>query len=277
MKLLSIGNTKTLKGQKMGYMTFILHLAPSTLSGNNVCPMASNGCASACLNTAGMGGIIKIGENTNDIQEARVRKTKMFFENRNEFMSFLVKDIKSAIKMTDRKGFIPVFRLNGTSDIRWETIEVDGFKNIMEMFPTIQFYDYTKISNRRNIPSNYNLTFSRSESNERAVLESLKNNMNVAVVFRKGGPKVKNVYTLEERLMAKAKREAQPKKPKSQKKSRPRKIDLSWVPETYLGAPTFSGDDNDLRFLDPKGVVVALIAKGDAKYDTSGFTVDITN
>lgn len=275
MKLLTIGNTKTVKGETLGYLTFILHLAPHWQSGYNSCPMASEGCAAACLNTAGMGGIIKIGETTNTIQEARVRKTKWFFENRDEFMTTLVKDIKSAIKLAEKRNYTPVFRLNGTSDIRWENVSVGGFDNVMTMFPNIQFYDYTKIPNRRNIPANYHLTFSRSESNDNYVSKAIESGMNVAVVFRKDGPKVKKVYTLEQRLAAKAKREAQPKKPKSERKSRPRKIDLSWVPETYLGIPTFHGDDSDLRFLDPKGVVVALIAKGEAKYDTSGFIVDI--
>ena len=172
MKFLTIGNTKTVKGEAMGYQTYIMHLAPSTLSGYNTCPMASNGCASACLNTAGRGRFTAT-------QEARVRKTKFFFENRDTFMAQLVKDIEAAIRKAGREGFVPVFRLNGTSDIRWETVMVNGFRNIMEMFPTVQFYDYTKLPNRRNVPSNYHLTFSRSEVNEHLIPQ----NMNVAVVF----------------------------------------------------------------------------------------------
>ena len=172
MKLLTVGNTKTVKGEAMGYLTFIMHLAPSTLSGYNTCPMASEGCASACLNTAGRGRFTAT-------QEARIRKTKYFFENRDAFMQQLVKDVEAAIRKAAREGFVPVFRLNGTSDIRWETVAVNGFRNIMEMFPQVQFYDYTKLPNRRNIPSNYHLTFSRSESNEYMIPQD----MNVAVVF----------------------------------------------------------------------------------------------
>ena len=67
MKLLSVGNPKTLKGMKQGYNTFILHLAPGSLSGHNTCPKATAGCLSACLNTAGRGGMFKRGENTNTI------------------------------------------------------------------------------------------------------------------------------------------------------------------------------------------------------------------
>ncbi len=232
MKLLTLGNTKTIKGQKMGYMTFILHLAPSDLSGYNTCPMASEGCRSACLNTAGRGGMFKKGETTNAIQKARIRKTKMFFENRNEFMIQLLDDIRAGIRKAEREGFIPVFRLNGTSDIRWENVEVNGFPNIMSIFPNIQFYDYTKLSNRRNLPANYHLTFSRSESNEQDIPFLLPNHLlyNVAVVF-------------------------------------------DVLPETYKGIPVVNGDDTDLRFLDPKGVIVGLKAKGKAKKDNSGFTV----
>jgi len=132
LKLLSTGNPKLMKGEKQGYLSFILHLAPSILSGFNTCPMASNGCAAACLNTAGRGGMFKRGENTNAIQEARIRKTRQFFNDRETFMAQLVKDITLAIKQADRKGMIPVFRLNGTSDIRWETVAVGGFRNVME-------------------------------------------------------------------------------------------------------------------------------------------------
>lgn len=232
MKLLSIGNTKTLKGQKMGYMTFILHLAPSTVSGYNTCPMASEGCSAACLNTAGRGKF----DNT---QNARIRKTVWYFERRNSFMIELTKDIRAAIRKAEREGFIPVFRLNGTSDIRWENESVGGFRNIMEMFPTVQFYDYTKLHNRRDLPSNYHLTFSRSESNDSKIAEVLRNNINVAVVF-------------------------DTKKGKE-------------LPMSFMGATVVDGDDTDLRFLDPKGVIVGLRGKGDAKKDDSGFVILTSN
>jgi len=172
MKLLGIANTKTMKGEKYGYRTYIMHLAPSTLSGYQACPMASPGCASACLNLSGMGRF-------SNVQKARIAKTRWFFENRGTFMAQLVKEVASAVKSAAKLNLQAVFRLNGTSDIRWESIPVNGFANIMEMFPTVQFYDYTKIPNRRNVPANYHLTFSRSEVNENII----PSNMNVAVVF----------------------------------------------------------------------------------------------
>ena len=147
MKLLTVGNPKIEKGMKQGYMTYILHLAPANLSGYETCPKRTAGCTAACLNTAGRGGMFKPG-GTNTIQEARKRKTRMFFEQRTEFMSTLVKDIEAAIKQSAKKDLIPVFRLNGTSDLSFEKYEVIragvSYNNVFEAFPEVQFYDYTR-------------------------------------------------------------------------------------------------------------------------------------
>ena len=153
MKLLTIGNTKTIKGEKYGYQTYILHLAPADLSGFETCPKRTAGCTAACLNTAGRGGMFKPG-GTNTIQEARKRKTRMFFQERSEFLKQLEADIRLGIKQAEKKGMIPAFRLNGTSDIAWEKY------GIIEKFPDVQFYDYTKMRNRKvSHLKNYHLTF----------------------------------------------------------------------------------------------------------------------
>ena len=235
MALLSTGNPKVLKGMAQGYNTFILHLAPEMLSGYNTCPKATAGCTAACLNTAGRGGMFKKGETTNMIQQARIRKTKMFFENRDQFMADLAVEIAKAIVSSRKKGLEPVFRLNGTSDIAWEKYQVPGTgKNLFQLFPHIQFYDYTKVLGRKvaHIP-NYHLTFSAADGNDVDVNRALFDGYNVAVVFgiKKGAP----------------------------------------MPVSYEGVHVFNGDDSDLRFLDPKGVVVGLYAKGKAKKDISGF------
>jgi hypothetical protein len=215
-----------MKGEKKGYMSFVLHLAPANLSGKETCPKRTAGCTAACLNTAGRGGMFKKGENTNVIQQARIRKTKLFFENRDEFMAQLEADIRLGIKQAEKKGMIPCFRLNGTSDLAWEKY------GIIEKFPNVQFYDYTKVNNRKvSHLENYHLTFSKADGNDMDARVAASNGMNVTVVFRKE------------------------------------------LPETYLGKLVVNGDDTDLRFLDPKGVVVGLKAKGKAKKDTSGFVV----
>jgi len=234
MKLLSTGNPKVLKGMEYGFNTYILHLAPATLSGYNTCPKATAGCKSACLNTAGRGGLFKKGTTTNVIQQARIRKTQFFYEKRDCFMRTLVADIELAIKQSAKKGLIPVFRLNGTSDISWEKYEVDGFSNIFARFPNVQFYDYTKVLGRKvsHIP-NYHLTFSSADGNDIDVSKAISQGYNIATVFG-----IKKTDTL---------------------------------PSTYNGLTVYNGDESDLRFLDPKGVVVGLYAKGKAKKDTSGF------
>lgn len=238
MHLLSVGNPKTLKGMKKGYNTYILHLAPHTLSGHNTCPKATAGCSAACLNTAGRGGMFKKGEFTNNIQKARIRKTELFYNDRNQFMELLVKDITLAIKQSKRMNLIPVFRLNGTSDISWEKYPVQMgkvvYSNIFNAFGFVQFYDYTKVLGRKvNNISNYHLTFSAADGNDLDVLLARKAGYNIATVF-------------------------------GIKKTLP-------MPDSYMGLPVFNGDESDLRFLDPKQVVVGLYAKGKAKKDTSGF------
>ena len=231
MKLLSTANPKIQKGAKLGYLSFILHLAPATLSGKETCPKRTAGCTAACLNTAGRGGMFKRGENTNMIQQARIRKTKMFFEDREGFFIDLVSDIIRAKKMAARLGLTPVFRLNGTSDLAWEKYglpEHDDM-NIFELFDDVQFYDYTKVLGRKvSHLKNYHLTFSAADGNDADVQKAVAQGMNVAAVFDR-------------------------------------------LPEEYMGREVIDADEHDLRFLDAKNVIAGLKAKGRAKKDTSGF------
>ena len=177
-KLLSTANPKIQKGTEKGYLSFILHLAPATLSGHEVCPKRTKGCTDACLNTAGRGGMFKRGETTNTIQKARIRKTEYFFNDRQAFIADLVADIKKGIKFADKQGLKPVFRLNGTSDLSWEKY------GVIEQFPTVQFYDYTKVLGRKiaSLP-NYHLTFSAADGNDADVQKALAQGMNVTVVY----------------------------------------------------------------------------------------------
>ena len=180
MKLLSTANPKIQKGTKLGYLSFILHLAPATLSGKETCPKRTAGCTAACLNTAGRGGMFKKGENTNMIQQARIRKTRMYFEQREAFLVQLKKDIELGIKQATKLGLTPVFRLNGTSDL---SVEKWG---IIEAFPQVQFYDYTKVLGRKvsHLP-NYHLTFSAADGNDADVAKAIAQGMNVAMLFDK--------------------------------------------------------------------------------------------
>lgn len=200
-----------------------MHLAPYTLSGHQTCPKATPGCSAACLNTAGMGTF-------SNVQNARIEKTKLFFEQRTQFLAMLVKEIASAERKAIREGKQLTVRLNGTSDLQWEVYRAFDGKTIFEVFPGVIFYDYTKIVKRDANPfPNYAITFSAADGNDTDVLTAIDKGMNVAVVFS------------------------------------------GELPQTWNGRPVIDGDVDDLRFLDPAGVIIGLRAKGKAKKDTTGF------
>ena len=228
--LLTTTNAKTSKGENLGYLTGILYLAPADIvEGINLCPFASKGCKKACLYTAGRGKF-------SNVQTARIKKTKHFRDDINSFMQSLVLSIKSVLLEAEVKGLKPCIRLNGTSDIRWEYYTNADGKNLFELFPDVQFYDYTKDFHRigalKGKWSNYHLTFSRTESkaNQAQCEKLLQSGVNVAVVYK----------------------------------------DIT----QGISSANIDGDMHDLRFLDKKGgYVVALKAKGDAKKDKTGFVV----
>jgi hypothetical protein len=237
------GNAKTVKGDGE-YETAIMYLAPAnSVEGVNLCSMAVlAGCIKGCLFTAGRAATFS------SINKARANKTIRYRDNRNQFMADLVKDVEAFVRYCQRKGVMPAVRLNGTSDIQWEIGHAvrrgdRDFASIFEAFPDVQFYDYTKITKRayRRLPANYSLTLSYSAASERyaaMVAEAAADTgINVAVVFRDKATR--------DRYMAKG---------------------FQW-------REVIDGDRDDMRFLDPKGVVVGLYAKGRAKADTSGFVV----
>lgn len=186
--LLSVSaDSKTVKGEKLGYLTGILYMAPHKLSGVNLCPMAEMAqCSAACLFTAGRASF------TPSINAARLRKAHEFNTERKAFMALFVKDVQKLLRKAAKMGYTPVCRPNGTTDIRWENepVEVDGiaYRNIMEAFPEVQFMDYTKIPNRKRIPSNYHLTWSYSGANQRYA-DMMPEGFNASVVFSGKLPK----------------------------------------------------------------------------------------
>jgi hypothetical protein len=186
-------------------------------------------CDKACLYSAGRGAF-------NNVQQSRIDKTLYFYESRDEFMSQLFKNIKNLIKKAESKGLKPLVRLNGTSDIRWENVPFESYDNIFEAFPDVQFYDYTKDANRKDLPVNYDLTFSYSgvESFAPYVEKAQSKGLRMAVVFRK----------------------------------------IENIPLSFKGIKVVSGDNSDVRHLDDQGVIVGLYAKGAAKRDTTGFVVN---
>ena len=237
MKLLSINqDSKTIKGLQKGYLTGIMYLAPYTLGGKNICPFAkAAGCIDACLNTAGRGIF-------NNVQNARLNRTKLFHSDINAFMNKLAIEIQALEKTAIKQGLIPVIRLNGLSDINFEDIRFDyefihnkiRSVTIFELFSDIQFYDYTKNPNRDQLPKNYDLTFSYSNKPEFQKFNeiAIKKGMRLAAVFSDQN-----------------------------------------LPAYFMGLPVLNGDESDLTFLAPKNTILGLYAKGKAKKDNSGFII----
>ena len=206
--------TKMAKGEPFGYKTAILHLAPYDLSLKNVCPKASPECAAACLNTSGRGQMVSV-------QNARIKKTNLFWTNKNAFLQQLSLEIEQLKKRARNQGFKFAVRLNGTSDLAWHKFKVDGGNTLHQLHPDVQFYEYTKVLNYLDHDhNNLNVTFSDSGRNDSDIKKALKLGANVAVVFK------------------------------------------DKLPKHWMRKKVIDGDRPDLRFLDPRGVIVGLVAKG---------------
>jgi hypothetical protein len=210
-------SSKIAKGLKFNEMTYILYLAPAEQSGYNTCPGSTEECRTACLTESGHN---RIDVKKNAINKARIAKTKLFFEHREFFMSWLVVEITKAKIDAGMKGYNFSVRINGTSDISIESFKLNG-KNILQIFPLVQFYDYTKVANRFRLTEkypNYDLTYSFSGYNMLQSMELLQSDKGrVAMVF-----------------------------------------EGKQLPKTFMGIEVIDGDEYDMRYYDDKNVIVGL-------------------
>lgn len=212
-------SAKLIKNLKVGHYTYSLNLSPANTSGYNICSHSTSECRLGCLATSGRSGI-EIFSGKTIIKDCRIKKTKLFFENKSYFMSWLIADLKLWQAKAKKDGYFISARLNTLSDIDWANILVDG-KNIFQIFPEISFYDYTKNFNKfNNMPLNYHLTYSYTGRNALICEMLLERGFNVAVIF--------NIKHENE------------------------------LPKTFFGHNVINGDENDYRPNDPKGVIVGL-------------------
>ena len=211
-------NTKLSKSNKSQtkFRTFGISLAPAKSGGiGNLCPHASTACEAACLDGSGMRSVWQ------SIHIGKIARTIAFQTERQWFLDQLARELTNKQRAADNNGYTIAMRGNILSDVPWEAF------GIVDDFKRIQWYDYTKNPKRAGlVRSNYWVTFSRSESNQRATMRTLRNGNNVAVVF---------ASSLGRRF--------------------------TYLPETYKGFTVIDGDQTDLRFLDPRGVVVGLKLK----------------
>ncbi len=233
-------STKVQKSVKENTLTAIVYLSPEKESvpygGANLCPLASLGCIGACLGVNCARLRMSAGRNS------KLWKSLLWVYCPTIFIELLIDDIAKHERRAANLGLACSVRLNGTSDILWER----EAPYLFEQFPDVVFYDYTKIAGndaRRfkpgNLPANYSLTFSRSESNGYTVAEVLQVGGNVAVVFADLAKAVRDGWSIGP-------------------------VGKLW--------PVFDGDTTDYRPSDPRGVVVGLAIKGNATDDT-GFII----
>lgn len=224
--LLSIGNdAKTVKGEKLNYMTGILYLYPS--ESPDICPAHTSECISNCLVGSGHGRF-------ENVQSARIKKTRLFKDDYNKFIDQLYEDIDKLIIRANKKGMVPCVRLNGTSDINWMSIK----KSPIKYFKDVQFYDYTKVPGYLKIfkkYDNYDLTFSYNGLNWDFCEKVLKDGVNVSKIF------------------------------------------FQKLPSDFKSFSVINGDENDLRFLDPKGSIVGLKHKKTKKENVIMIKSDYIN
>ena len=223
-------NPKVAKNMKLDVLTIPHNLSPAKESGFEVCAQRSEGCTIACLHTAGNPVYLPAKLN------ARIQRTLAFFKCREAYLALMAYELQSHLIKANSLGMACAARLNTTSDIEWQAMRLNCGRNLFELFPSIQYYDYSKIIKRAikwasgKLAPNYHITFSKNESNDSHVIQALQAGCNVAICFDE-------------------------------------------LPESYMGIEVVNGDLSDYRPSDPLGVVIGLRAKGLARSDTSGFTV----
>ena len=225
MKLLSIeSDSKTTKGSEFGFLTGIQYFKPSF----KICPHATKGCMAGCLNTAGRGIM-------SNVQQARHNRTVFALTQPEAYAKQLDEEIVSLIKKAKKQNKKACLRLNGTSDINWESNPL--VSNVLRKHKkSLNIYDYTKDVDKAKKQHkkliHYTVSYHENMAQE-TVKELIDMGINVAVVFRNAE-----------------------------------------LPKKWLGVKVINGDKHDLRFKDTKGRIVGLKAKGKAKKDKSGFVVD---
>ena len=218
-------SSKLKKNEKVNIMTYCVYLAAADNAyGLEVCnKKTSKSCRQYCLVSSGHAKIEALSGQSRT-QNARNKRTMLFFANRELFCKIMEIEIDRAKKKAESKGYIFSIRFNCTSDIPLTALnKFSGDMDIFQAFPDVIKYDYTKRPMNLRIAQqhdNYHVVLSYYKGNDELCKEWLRNGGSIAVVFG----------TLHE----------------------------SDFPKEFLGYPVISGDGYDARFLDPKNVVVGL-------------------
>jgi hypothetical protein len=211
-------STKHEKAYTFDELVYTIYFAPAKMSGYEVCPKRTEECTLLCLNESGHN---RMDIRKNNINKSRIKKTQLFFEEREFLVRWIIDEIKSAKSKAEKLGYQFSVRLNNTSDISPEMFYINDNgikKNLLQIFSDVQFYDYTKVANRITLVKkykNYDITFSYSGHNMTECVSMLSNKVRVAMVFNK-------------------------------------------VPQKYMNFKVVDGDKYDMRYRDKKNVIIGL-------------------
>lgn len=218
-------SAKLMHNGMVNILTYGVYLsAADNAFGLEVCnKQTSRSCRKTCLVGSGREKVDYFsGKHT--IQNARNKRTMLYFANRELFCKLLDVEIQRARRKAEREGHIFSIRFNCTSDIPLTSLnKFPNGDNILERYSDVNIYDYTKRPMNLKISEkykNYHVVLSYYKGNERLAKEWLSNGGSIAVVFGV--------------------------------------TDASQMPKTFMGYPVINGDRYDARFLDPKNCVVGL-------------------
>lgn len=170
-----------------------------------------------------------------NVQEARINKTKFWGYNRHGFYIQLANELLNIHDKAIKKDIKIAIRLNGTSDI--------DHLELLKRYSGIDFLDsfYNNLL-FYDYTKNYNIVKKYLGTNYSLTFSRSETNENDAYRILKDGGNVAIVFNK--------------------------------LPEMWNGFKVINGDASDLRYFDPKNVVIGLTAKGDAKKDLSGFVIN---
>jgi hypothetical protein len=167
-------------------------------------------------------------------------KTEALMLNPEAFGVLLSHEIQSFVNKTKAMDYQPAIRLNVTSDIPPKV-----YKAIIDAFPNVMFYDYTKLFGNKSIAPNHHLTYSSSGASQRVGNELIVNKLSTwdkDVQKLLGGDNVAMAFT--------------------SRKSMPKTVRDEKTGENF---EVWNGDNYDARFLDPK------------RDDGKGYIIGLTN
>lgn len=232
-------NPKTAKLlDEFGFEAVVHHMCPDTLADgeHTVCPWSTPGCRASCLNTAGRSQV------TGDLTVKNL-ETYMIHRSRiGKTLDFFADRQAYADRLVEELAQLEkrAIKKQLMPVARLNTTSDVAWENwiSMETFSNTQFYDYTKgeLRMHRFLAGMLPSNYHLTYSHDEFTTPRL-----VKIITGKGG-NVAVVFRKE-------------------------------IPPAFRGIEVISGMEHDFRFMDKKGFIVGLIARGRAKHDTTGFVI----